>query len=1283
MSLLLAAGAALVAAPTTVAAAPLDPVTFELVADIEDRSEESSITNFLVDGDITYFRADDGIHGSELWAYDETSGTAEMVADINPGPLSSAATPLAVVGGELYLSASDGVVGTELWAFDGVDVRLVADIDTGTANSLPRSAVVFDGVLHFTAEGDGHGRELWRTDGTSAGTVRLSSIHPTGDADVQAVTVVPTAGGPSRLYFTADDGATGEELYRYTVADGVRLFDLRPGADASMPFSLAAWDDVLVFVAARASGMYELHTTSGSESVAGDVKSFGSTEDIVGAYPAGTNLFVRSGTFGAYSLSWFDATEGDFELLAAGLDFFHTTPDGDRLLFVNEDTAEDELWISDGTPGGTNEVGASEKPAGIQFLGGSMEMTASGDFLILPARLQGVDNRVLLAVKVDGAAFDLLTDPDVGQYDLRWIETTGGRFLMKFGPDRSEELWVVDEVGAEVTLVDDINETTQGSSPRQLTSAGDRLFFTASTYDHGQELWALEPGGVPSLVSDIWPGPPSSAPRLLTASADVVYFIGEDSVDGRQIWVSDGTEAGTVEFVDMFPNGTAEYPTRIDATHDGVFFTTNDGWLWFSDGTPAGTVELVDLASFASPHVVADGLVFRGRAADDPGGALELWMSDGTPSGTGPAATFVAGLASGQAVSDVIDGRIHIRTPSSIWVTDGSIAGTEQVLDFAADNSVSGVFEVGGGRFILGESENTDGDDRMYVWFDPDGPTPPTVIVELDPNLSYVERHAALVVDDRLVLPEYDGDEAELQGFRVASTTNSTFLPISVAADADVEYSQSFDGVGYFLVTESDEHVAWLWGTNGTVDGTSALVGPIDVAAAAPEGFELVGDHLYTAFEASASPVGNELWQFDLPDPDPEPDPDPGPGPGPGPDPDPDPGPDPDPDPDPVGSEIESLTPGRIFASRATDETVDGRFEGGGRIAAASFVEVDVAGRAGVDGDARSVVMNVTAINPSGRGFVTVYPCGDRPLASSLNFGAAGAVVGNELVAKLSAAGTVCVFSSAETDLSIDVVGFVPATSGLVPLDPARVYASRSADETIDGRQEATGRVGAGSFVEVDVAGRAGIPASGAGAVVMNITAVNPSGRGFITVYPCGDRPLASSLNFGAAGAVVGNELVAKLSAAGTVCVYSSAETDLTVDAVGYVPSSSAVVSLDPARVFATRASDETVDGEQEAMGQIAASGVVEVEIAGRAGVPGSGAGAVVMNITAVNPVGRGFITVYPCGDRPLASSLNYGAAGAVVGNELIAKLSASGTVCVFTSAATDLSVDVVGYVPA
>ena len=74
-------------------------------------------------------------------------------------------------------------------------------------------------------------------------------------------------------------------------------------------------------------------------------------------------------------------------------------------------------------------------------------------------------------------------------------------------------------------------------------------------------------------------------------------------------------------------------------------------------------------------------------------------------------------------------------------------------------------------------------------------------------------------------------------------------------------------------------------------------------------------------------------------------------------------------------------------------------------------------------------------------------------------------------------------------------------------------------------------------------------------------------------------------------------------------------------------------------------------------------------------------AAGVLLNVTAVNPDGAGFVTVFPCGSaRPVASNLNY-VAGQVVPNAVLAKLGAGGKVCLFTQSGADLVVDVNGYV--
>ena len=244
---------------------------------------------------------------------------------------------------------------------------------------------------------------------------------------------------------------------------------------------------------------------------------------------------------------------------------------------------------------------------------------------------------------------------------------------------------------------------------------------------------------------------------------------------------------------------------------------------------------------------------------------------------------------------------------------------------------------------------------------------------------------------------------------------------------------------------------------------------------------------------------------------------------------------------------------------------------------------------------------------------------------------------------------------------------------------PARVYESRDA-VTVDGLQRNTGRRGAGSITSVQIGGRGGVPVDAAAAVV-NVVAVGPSAGGFLTLYPCGSaRPEASTLNF-AAGQTVANGATIRLGSGGSICVFTDQATDLIVDVTGYVPAGSKVGTIIPARVYESRDA-VTVDGLQRNTGRRGAGSTSMVLVGGRGGVPVDAAAAVV-NVVAVGPSAGGFLTLYPCGSsRPEASTLNF-AAGQTVANGATIRLGSGGSICVFTDQATDLIVDVTGYVPA
>lgn len=379
-----------------------------------------------------------------------------------------------------------------------------------------------------------------------------------------------------------------------------------------------------------------------------------------------------------------------------------------------------------------------------------------------------------------------------------------------------------------------------------------------------------------------------------------------------------------------------------------------------------------------------------------------------------------------------------------------------------------------------------------------------------------------------------------------------------------------------------------------------------------------------------------------------------------------------------VSDVITPLSPARYADTRPNGETFDDIAEKTGKLAPGEEIMVQIGGRGGVPADAVGVVINITAIQAESNGFITSHPClTSRPNTSSLNY-TAGVTIANEVVASLDASGKVCLFSSAAVNLAVDVVGYVSANSPLTPVTPARLVDTRSNGSTVDDQNEGEGRTTAGGSKTIRIAGRAGVP-SDAAAAILNVTAVRATQRGFITVHPCVDpAPTASSLNF-TPGVNRGNELVASLDSSGEICIFTSADIDLTVDVVAYIPAGTSFSAVTPARLFDSRPGETSVDGQAARTTKLATNEEVTLSIAGRAGIPAT-AKAAIINITAVAADGRGFITAHPCVDpRPLASSLNY-VPGVNGGNEIIASLDSNGDICLFTSATTHLTVDVVGY---
>ena len=194
----------------------------------------------------------------------------------------------------------------------------------------------------------------------------------------------------------------------------------------------------------------------------------------------------------------------------------------------------------------------------------------------------------------------------------------------------------------------------------------------------------------------------------------------------------------------------------------------------------------------------------------------------------------------------------------------------------------------------------------------------------------------------------------------------------------------------------------------------------------------------------------------------------------------------------------------------------------------------------------------------------------------------------------------------------------------------------------------------AGSTIELQVTGQAGVPAD-ASAVVLNITSAGARGTGYITAWPCGTgRPNASNLNFGV-GAPVANSAIVRIGSGGKVCLFTADNgTELIVDINGWFPAGSDYSPTSPARLLDTRPGLSTVDAVAAGQGLRRSGGTYELQVTGRAGVPPT-ASAVVLNLTSAEARGVGYMTAWPCGAaRPNASNLNYGVGAPVASNAIV-----------------------------
>jgi len=265
----------------------------------------------------------------------------------------------------------------------------------------------------------------------------------------------------------------------------------------------------------------------------------------------------------------------------------------------------------------------------------------------------------------------------------------------------------------------------------------------------------------------------------------------------------------------------------------------------------------------------------------------------------------------------------------------------------------------------------------------------------------------------------------------------------------------------------------------------------------------------------------------------------------------------------------------------------------------------------------------------------------------------------------MNASGQFCVYVHAASEIIVDVTGYMTASStvGLETIVPARVVDTRS-------NLGLSGKVQQSQERRIQITGVAGVPAH-ASAVALNLTVVNQSQPGWIAAYPCGSSvPDVSTLN-NIPGRARANAAIVPIGADGQICVYGVLDTDVLVDVTGYMVSGGMLYQrTNPVRLFDSRQSASQAT-------PLSPGAVTESALGSVAGIPAT-TGALSVNITGANHFADGYITVFPCGDRPAPSNLNPNA-GAPVANSAHAMLSAKRSLCMYHHTGGDTIVDLNG----
>ncbi len=695
----------------------------------------------------------------ELWVSDGTVGGTHKVTDIAAGNVSSYPHDILALGdGRAVFSANDGTHGDETWITDGTaaGTHLLADIQPGAGSATPTSYVGIHYAPPAPIIATGYGQTIAGTGGADTITDPFGGAHVTGNGGDDSITL----GGSGNQ---ADGGAGADSIIGAGWGDSLSggsgddsLADtgggatLDGGAGRDTLFA-TGWGNTLL----GGAGNDSITVLNGGGNTIGagdgdDTINLGLGGNNTLDAGAGSDLVIYSGAASAYALhnngdgSITIAGPGGADLLrnveaihfqGGGADlnlnsFLHgATPATNLMLFTADDGIHGtELWASDGstahlvldlTPG----AGGSTI-LGLTGLGSAAVFATQALFPPGPGE-PGHSEITIWRTDGTAAGTSVLTTEVLGYANpLGWqagfVALGNGKALFEANAHVNDiRYFSVDLSGAAPVAVGD---TWGGTTPVPV-DASHALFInqigSVVTITDGS------PAGTVSFAGD---GSGSAAGlgngKLVYAGAPINN---SNSGLNLQLYVHGTTDSAAPQLITINPAGSAEVSGLTSFGYGQALFAADDGThgseLWLTDGSAAGTRMVTDLwaGGFgAGPHDITDlgnGRAIMGAQVD----AFDqvLVFTDGTAAGTGirhQSGYVRQTLALGNGLGLFIE-QDYTTNPlfGSLWVTDGTAAGTQQLQAGSYGHPGAGspfnLHAIGNGRAMFAGTDNVNGEE--------------------------------------------------------------------------------------------------------------------------------------------------------------------------------------------------------------------------------------------------------------------------------------------------------------------------------------------------------------------------------------------------------------------------------------------------------------------------------------------------------------------------------------------------------------------------------------------